>query len=179
MTIYLIRHGQSEFNAAHRDGEPDPMLWDAPLTELGQQQALQARVEIADLGVIQVITSPLTRAIQTAKLIFDGIAPIRVMAEHRELVCHSCDVGRGPTDLQSDFPELGFDHLDPQWWFQGPVNENGVAIEPDDVFQKRIRDFAALLGQISDRPLAVVGHGNSFRELAGFDMQNCEIRQYP
>ena len=32
MTVYLIRHGQSEFNAAHSEGEPDPMIFDAPLT---------------------------------------------------------------------------------------------------------------------------------------------------
>lgn len=94
MTIYLIRHGQSEFNAAHNDGEPDPMIFDAPLTSKGRLQAEQARVAAADLGIVTVITSPLTRAIQTAQTIFGGIAPIKVVAEHRELLSHSCDMGR-------------------------------------------------------------------------------------
>ena len=74
MPIYLIRHGQSEFNAAHVQGCPDPMIWDAPLTALGREQARKARAEIAGLGIQQVLTTPLTRAIQTAKIIFDGLA---------------------------------------------------------------------------------------------------------
>jgi broad specificity phosphatase PhoE len=51
MPIYLIRHGQSEFNLAHTQGCPDPMIWDAPLTALGCEQASQAREEIASLGI--------------------------------------------------------------------------------------------------------------------------------
>jgi len=51
MPIYLIRHGQSEFNKAHIKGGPDPMVWNAPLTALGCEQARQARVKIADLGI--------------------------------------------------------------------------------------------------------------------------------
>lgn len=65
MTIYLIRHGQSEFNAVYT-GSGDAMIIDAPLTELGQQQAKDARSKVAKLGISHVICSPLTRAIQTA-----------------------------------------------------------------------------------------------------------------
>ena len=39
MTVYLIRHGQSEFNAVHTEGDPDPMIFDAPLTKKGRIQA--------------------------------------------------------------------------------------------------------------------------------------------
>ena len=179
MTVYLIRHGQSEFNAAHNDGGPDPMIFDAPLTEKGRIQAMQARAEVMELGIQQVITSPLTRAIQTSLAIFQGIAPIRVLADHRELLSHSCDVGRSPVALQVDFPDLSFDHLDEIWWHQGPTNENGVPVEPRDVFQHRIRKFALELGRLSEMRLAVVGHGDAFKELAGFSMANCEIRKYP
>lgn len=34
-------------------------------------------------------------------------------------------------------------------------------------------------GKRESVPLAVVGHGDSFRELAGFTMANSEIRLYP
>jgi len=64
MPIYFIRHGQSEFNATF-DGTGDPMIFDAPLTEMGKQQAIAARNKIAELGISHVITSPLTRAIQS------------------------------------------------------------------------------------------------------------------
>ena len=148
-------------------------------TAKGWFQAEQARVAAADLGIVNVITSPLTRAIQTAQIIFGGITPIRVVAEHRELLSHSCDMGRPASMLKQEFPDLSFDHLEEIWWHQGVTNESGVPVEPKDVFQDRIRGFAQDLASIRERPLAVVGHGDTFRELAGFSMANCEIRLYP
>jgi broad specificity phosphatase PhoE len=178
MTVYLIRHGQSEFNAAHNDGDPDPMILDAPLTEKGRMQAEQARVAVMELGIQQVITSPLTRAIQTALTIFQGVAPIKVLAGHRELLSHSCDVGRPASALQMEFPDLFFSHLDEIWWHQGVSNENGVPVEPRGIFQQRIRKFGLGLNELSEMKVAVVGHGDAFKELAGFSMANCEIREY-
>jgi len=70
MPVYLIRHGQSEFNAAHNAGDKDPMIFDAPLTDKGRRQAEEAKALVANLGIRQVITSPLTRAIQTALCIY-------------------------------------------------------------------------------------------------------------
>ena len=178
MTIFLIRHGQSEFNAAHSDGEPDPMIFDAPLTVIGQAQARKARAEAMELDIVQVITSPLTRAIQTAMLIFGRDVPIKVAAGHRELLSHSCDVGRSPDHLKTDFPSLDFDHLDEVWWHHGPVNENGVPVEPRGVFERRISQFARDIDAMPERPMAIVGHGDTFRELAGVSMRNCEIHRY-
>ena len=178
MTIFLIRHGQSEFNAAHSDGEPDPMIFDAPLTDTGRSQAIEARAQARELGITQVITSPLTRAIQTAMLIFEDTVPIRVVAGHRELLSHSCDVGRSPEHLRKDFPHLDFDHLDEVWWHQGPVNENGVPVEPRHVFADRIGRFAREIENVPERPLAIIGHGDTFRELAGVALRNCEIHRY-
>jgi broad specificity phosphatase PhoE len=178
MTVYLIRHGQSEFNVVHEADGTDPMIYDAPLTALGRTQAQRVRETIDDLNIQQVITSPLTRAIQTAMTIFDGIAPITVMAEHRELIGHSCDIGRAPDLLQKDFPTLSFDHLNKIWWHQGPTNDTGIPIEPHSVFQARINQFRDYLRGVTDRPVAIVGHGDTFKELAGFGMANCEVRQY-
>ena len=175
MPIYLIRHGQSEFNLAHKKGGPDPLSWDAPLTELGCKQALEAREQILDLGIEQVLTSPLTRAIQTAKIMFDGIAPIEVIPDHRELIIHSCDVGVPASVLREKFPELSFDGLDEVWWHQGAENENGVPVEPIDVFQKRIDGFAELISTVPDRPVAIIGNGNVFKALSGYEMSNCGI----
>ena len=178
MPIYFIRHGQSAFNAVHNEGDKDPLIFDAPLTDKGRRQAEEARVLVADLGIKQVITSPLTRAIQTALCIFDSVAPITVSAGPRELLTHSCDVGRPPEALQRDFPNLSFAHLENVWWHQGSENENGVAMEPEDVFRQRIDAFDRGLTRITDRPVAIIGHGNVFRALIGRMMENCEIHQY-
>src|SRR5919199_1272542 len=60
--IYLVRHGESEWNRVHRyTGQQDP-----PLSELGWHQAecLARRLEAESLAAIYA--SPLQRACQTA-----------------------------------------------------------------------------------------------------------------
>jgi broad specificity phosphatase PhoE len=178
MPIYLIRHGQSEFNAAHKDGEKDPLIFDAPLTDKGRRQAADIRAIVAALNIRHVITSPLTRAIQTAAIVFEDTAPISVAAGPHEQLVHSCDVGRQPDDLREDFPSLFFDHLQDNWWHQGPKNEDGVPVEPEETFLRRISAFSGSLAEIKTRPVAIVGHGNAFKALTGQMMDNCEIVRF-
>jgi glucosyl-3-phosphoglycerate phosphatase len=177
MPVYLIRHGQSEFNAAPHHGQ-DPMIFDAPLTELGQAQAMRVREEVKGLGIKHVISSPLTRAIQTALTIFEGSAPITIETTHREWLTHSCDVGRSPDVLAGEFPDLAFGHLDQHWWHEGPVNENGVPVEPEQTFHARVKTFDDVLAAAETRPVAIVGHGNFFQEMIGRMMENCEVHAY-
>lgn len=173
MTIHLIRHGQSEFNALF-DGTGDPMIFDAPLTPLGQEQAELARDHVAELEIEHIICSPLTRAIQTAQLLFPGRVP-DVVAETREHLGHSCDIGRSPSELAIHFPQLTFDHLPELWWHQGPTNENGVPVEPWDTFRTRMAALRNQLLAYESRPLAVVCHGHVIRELTGVDPRNCQV----
>lgn len=90
--IHLVRHGETEMNVAlgllppgARYGEPafeDPNLPDTRLTRRGRSQAAAARAAAARLAPAPevVVVSPLTRALQTADIVFDG---------HR-CVCWSC-----------------------------------------------------------------------------------------
>ncbi len=179
MTIYLIRHGQSEFNAEFALQRPnDPMIFDAPLTDLGRTQAQQASAKIADLGIRQVIASPMTRAIQTAMHVFGGDHPITIDPRMREKLVHSCDVGSHPPLLQKLFNHLSFDHLATHWWHGDPALEGRIQVEPDEVFLTRARNFRAWLDTWEGEPLALVGHGTFFVELAGHHMENCEIHCY-
>ena len=173
MTIPLIRHGQSAFNAVF-EGHGDPMIFDAPLTELGQSQANAARDTLAAMGIEHVICSPCTRAIQTARLIFPDRA-LEVVAEAREHLGHSCDIGTPRTALADKFPDMSFDHLQETWWYQGPENEFGVPVEPQDVFAARMDALAKHLHARDTRPLAVVCHGHVIREMTGINPDNCEI----
>lgn len=144
MAVYFIRHGQSEFNAAFK-GKVDPLIFDAPLTALGVAQAASARERLSELGITRVITSPLTRAIQTAITVSDGIAPIEVSHGHHELLKYSGDVGRPPEALKLDFPDLSFDHLPARWWYG--CDEAGIDVprEPVPIFQNRVAQFAVNL----------------------------------
>lgn len=60
--IYLIRHGETEWNATRRiQGHTD-----SPLTELGMLQAAQVGQYLAEEGIGKIISSDLGRAQQTA-----------------------------------------------------------------------------------------------------------------
>ncbi len=181
MPIYFIRHGQSEFNAAF-EGGADPMIFDAPLSPLGFTQAKEARKTVAELGISRVVTSPFTRAIQTARTVFDGVAPIEVQLGHHELLSHSCDIGRHPGKLSSEFPDLSFDHLPHFWWHENVEAsfESGQEIEkePTHLFQERISRFVKDLQNNGDETIAFVGHGNAFKEIIGFMLNNCQIHRF-
>jgi broad specificity phosphatase PhoE len=78
--ILLVRHGQSEWNAAGRwQGQQDP-----PLTDLGRRQALAAADTIGSIEA--VFASDLQRAMETATIIASkiGVLPVLVDAGFRE-----------------------------------------------------------------------------------------------
>lgn len=178
MPIYFIRHGQSEFNATFDPSLGDPMIYDAPLTPLGRQQAIAARANVAALGIERVVVSPMTRAIETALHIFESVPPIEVDPRVRELLSHSCDVGRSPLELAGAFPQLSFDHISDRWWYQGVTNGQGVACEPPDVFVQRVSAFRDWLLTQQGQNLAIVGHGNLFKAMIGRMLDNCEIHSF-
>src|SRR5688572_18892140 len=95
-TIHLVRHAQSTFNAAQEATGLDPMHFDAPLSPFGLSQIAETRAKVQHLPCDVVITSPLTRALQTSVGLFGGRAPIRVEHLHREYQESSCDMGRSP-----------------------------------------------------------------------------------
>jgi probable phosphoglycerate mutase len=64
MEIYLIRHGETGGNLAHRH-QPD----DTPLTKHGEEQARVIAKTVKDLEPTHLITSPLVRAVETARVI--------------------------------------------------------------------------------------------------------------
>jgi len=70
--LYIIRHGQTEGNAAKRlQGRGDN-----PLNEVGIEQAREvgARLERAGVRFAHVYTSPLLRAVRTAEIVAPGVA---------------------------------------------------------------------------------------------------------
>ena len=79
MSVYLIRHGQSEFNVGSPH-EVDPLIFDAPLTDLGKAQANQARREMGSIGVQRIICSPILKA--TYK---EASAVLRILQLERNL----------------------------------------------------------------------------------------------
>lgn len=70
--IYFIRHGESEANLRHVfAGQKD----NSPLTEKGIEQAKAEGLKIKEMGlnISKIISSPLTRAFDTAKIVAEII----------------------------------------------------------------------------------------------------------
>lgn len=176
-TVHLIRHGQSEFNAAFDSiVRRDPMIFDPNLTALGRAQASALAGDARWARVELVVVSPLTRAIQTAQHIFAGhTAPWHVEPMQREKCEHSGDIGRAPRLLAADFPHLAFGHLDDPWWYCDPARPDAIAIEPEPFLQARVASFGQWLAARSEAAIAVVGHGTFLNRLTGIAFKNCDV----
>lgn len=175
--ILCIRHGQSAFNAAYDDTGIDPLLPDARLTSKGEAQVLTVRELLRDTPFDLVVVTPLTRALQTARGIFDShYSKPRFVVEalHRERLESSCDVGRSPATLLTDYPDLELQHLPDVWWHtEGQRDDRGIHVEPLETALQRIAEFRAFLAGRPERNIAVVGHGTFFYYLTGVFLPNC------
>jgi probable phosphoglycerate mutase len=73
MTFYVLRHGQTDWNVQMRlQGSTD-----IPLNETGRAQAHVAAKILAGEGITKIIASPLSRALETARIVGEasGITP--------------------------------------------------------------------------------------------------------
>ncbi len=95
--LYIIRHGQTEMNARHVLQSRS----DQPLNDIGVRQAEGAARRLKDVHFQRVYSSPLQRAVETARIIAPGI-PITV---DERLI----EMDYGPyegMDLRSPPPEI-------------------------------------------------------------------------
>ncbi len=79
----LVRHGQSEANRARVFAGH----LDSPLTDLGRAQARAARARLATIRFARVVSSDLSRAHDTARLLLDEAAAVETFPELRERFC--------------------------------------------------------------------------------------------
>lgn len=141
--MLVIRHGQSEWNAAGRwQGRADP-----PLTDEGRRQA---KVAAGALGAFDaVVASPLLRAAETATIVAEhlGIGPVLT---DTDLMERDAGEWQGLTrpQIQDGWPGFLDDGLRPP------------SYEPGDAMLARV---LAALGRISERmgdgEVLVVSHG--------------------
>lgn len=152
--LYLVRHGQSTWNAAARlQGQtPDPGL-----TPLGRQQAREAAARLEGTGVEAIYSSDLRRAVQTATPIADNLGmEIRLSPALRE---------RGYGSLEghpsADAVELAgdIDWLDPDVCPGG-----GESLR--DVHTRASYAVAQCVDRHPDAAIVLVSHGDTIRVIA-------------
>ncbi len=178
--VYLLRHGYSTWQAQYDLTKADAGIIDAPLSERGREQVRAVASEVARLDVDLVVTSPLTRAIETALGVSEGgpTVPVIVDALLRERLGDSCDIGRSPGELGRRFPDLDFTHLPEVWWHEGPLDARGIPMEPWPQVEQRARQFAAWLWSRPERSVLVVSHHGLLGSLGGVEVANCELREW-
>ena len=171
--IYLIRHAESEANAA-ADLDNPTYYYDARITEKGKDQALKTSIKLKSINFDTYICSPLTRTMETFSLLFPDKKPI-LQPLIREHLFHSCDVGRQPETLKKEFPQFDFLNLDKYWWNNNkPINEKKIVKENFNDIKIRLDKFKKWLDNNDSSTIALVSHGTFLSQITGFMLENCE-----
>lgn len=157
--IYLVRHGQTEFNAVRRlQGHVD-----SPLTAQGRAQAVRFGETLSGLTARdagwRIVTSPLGRARATAEAIRAvlGWGEIEVEPRLIELSWGDWD-GRLRSELETHHPDA---FGQSGWEFRTPVGESYESV------QGRMADWLAGLPPEPERRIIAVSHGVAGRVLRG------------
>ena len=208
--MFLIRHGQSTYNSAKESLQEleagpgtggatpcdvDPALHDAALSEKGRQQALAVVAPPVDV----ILVSPLTRAIQTAMILY----PSRhnefvIVPGASEFLCATCDIGRPVSTLLKEFPSVcALSGLDDMWWAGDSPSHASVDAFRENTVTERIETFSNRLRKImsecitplpdSVKSVALVAHHDTIAHFASlhfggvpgdFHLQNCEVIEF-
>jgi len=226
--LILIRHASSEANEymdqdGNRWGDPtftdDSKYIDANLSVKGLKQADELHQSWSDVipshlfdhdngnfhakrGEALIVTSPLTRTIQTMTR---GVLPnlsnrgmgFKVFAQPlaTERVYTSSDTGRPKSVLKEEFPHVDFhthfgDHGDDdEWWYthcgeapykewrpSGESQSYAVPGEPVDAFHKRMVQLYEWIRSREEQTIVLVCHWAIIRFFTGEELSNCGVK---
>src|SRR5690606_34700574 len=120
MSVYVARHGETEWNRA---GRMQGRLG-APLTERGHAQARALARFAARVGVRHVIASPLARALDTARYTVEALAcPLSPCDALMELDFGDC-TGFTEADIAERYPTLRREREADKWRHRWPGGES-------------------------------------------------------
>ena len=144
-TFALVRHGQTDWNAQRRlQGSTD-----IPLNDVGRGQASDAVYVLSGHEWDAIVSSPLSRAAETADLIAAGLG-LSVTRRVPELTERSF----GPAEGLQAGPEL--DALRTPGGFRGAESE-------DEAASRGLGALEALAEEFRGRRVLVVAHGTLIR----------------
>ena len=172
--LYLLRHGQTEFNVKKLvQGRCD-----SPLTDLGRKQAGMAAawLKAHDVAPDKVVSSPLGRAMDTAQLVATELLGPDAAVEPCEGIIERCygSFEEGPHDaLPTDVWDPGEDLV--------PFGGEGSRV----LQERMVGTLTNLMGSEGIETLLAVSHGSASRQFIkaaapeGFELPaklpNCAI----
>lgn len=158
MTLYIIRHGQTAWNAEYRlQGQKD-----IPLNDLGRRQAtgngVTLKAKVPALGDYRFVSSPLGRARETMELIRSaaGLPPdVYDIDERLKEISFGDWEGSTLAEIAVTTPEKIAERDADKWGFRAP----GEMGESYEILSVRVGAWLASV----DRPTVAVCHGGVIR----------------
>ena len=154
--VYLIRHGQTEWNA---EGRWQGQL-DVPLSAEGRSQAHALAQHLAGQGIEAVYASDLMRAAETGRILAEAArAPLYLDSRLREL---NLGVFQGLTHAEireryaNDERQMQASYMD----HTVPRGESRRAMQ-----KRMIEAWREIVARMDSQPAAIVSHGGSIRIL--------------
>jgi alpha-ribazole phosphatase len=153
--LYLIRHGETEQN---RTGILMGST-DTPLNDHGRQQAASLGSRLNALEVDSIFSSPLSRAVETAALVFGEQAPIITDTSLQEFHFGEWE-GMHFTEIARRYPETW------QLWLKDWEMTHIPGGEAFAAFKHRVINFVEeVVSYHPGKRVAVVSHGGCIRSL--------------
>lgn len=160
--IYLVRHGQTVFNAAGRwQGQVD-----SPLTSLGLRQAAAAGETLRKIiagNDIALFASPLGRAHDTAKIIAQKLEYEHEITFDPRLMEVGMGAWDGLTDyeIEQEWPNARDGIERHEWFFHSPDGETFEAMSA------RVKEALTAIENNSAQTKIIISHGVTGRIIRG------------
>lgn len=148
-TVYLIRHGETDYN---REGRVQGFT-ESALSELGREQARRLGERLRQAGIDVAVSSPLARAVDTARIALDGGVELETHAGLREINLGIWE-GRVAGEIRASYPD------EVKLWFDRPSKLRIDGAETIGQFRRRItRTMNAIRKSHGDQTIAAFVHG--------------------
>tara|TARA_R110002096_G_scaffold97821_2_gene218038 strand:+ start:7390 stop:8043 length:654 start_codon:yes stop_codon:yes gene_type:complete len=155
--LYIIRHGETDFNKAHK---MQGRGIDASINELGRAQAEAIASALEDVPITKIVTSSLIRTLETAQPLIEKSKAVVESYKDLDEMSFGTLEGKVFERVQSDVKLL---HSS---WVQGELDvaaENGES--PNEVFKRANAQVLKVLQNSGDEHIVFMLHGRLIRIL--------------
>lgn len=149
MKLHLVRHGETDWN---REGRIQGWI-DVGLNDEGRKQAQTAVEELPENKTYQLVSSPLRRASETAKLLAEELTVDQLLMrpEFRELNQGHWNGLRGSWLLNRDSDRY-------EQWVDSPTSTSPPGGESLREVRSRVADGLEFVAEFVESPCVIVAH---------------------